>query len=73
MAADINPSGAKLDFSDDMSYGDYLSLDTVLNAQHPLSTDHNEMLFIMNGSVVTTDWHGTYIGCFAYRPTFSTC
>jgi tryptophan 2,3-dioxygenase len=47
MAADINPSGAKLDFADDMSYGDYLSLDTVLNAQHPLSTDHNEMLFII--------------------------
>src|ERR1044071_8708821 len=47
MAADINPCGAKLDFADDMSYGDYLSLDTVLNAQHPLSTDHNEMLFII--------------------------
>ncbi len=39
--------GAKLDFSDDMSYGDYLSLDAVLNAQHPLSEDHNEMLFII--------------------------
>ncbi len=47
MAADINSSGAKLNFADDMNYGDYLSLDTVLNAQHPLSTDHNEMLFII--------------------------
>jgi tryptophan 2,3-dioxygenase len=39
--------GAKLDFSADMSYGDYLHLDAVLTAQHPLSPDHNEMLFIV--------------------------
>ncbi len=39
--------GAKLDFSADMSYGDYLHLDAVLNAQHPRSPDHNEMLFIV--------------------------
>jgi tryptophan 2,3-dioxygenase len=39
--------GAKLDFSDSMSYGDYLSLDTLLDAQHLLSDDHNEMLFII--------------------------
>ena len=38
---------AKLDFSAEMSYGDYLHLDQVLNAQHPLSPDHNEMLFIV--------------------------
>ncbi|WP_028216082.1 tryptophan 2,3-dioxygenase [Paraburkholderia oxyphila] len=38
---------AQLDFSKSMSYGDYLSLDAVLNAQHPLSPDHNEMLFIV--------------------------
>ena len=38
---------AQLDFSDSMSYGDYLSLDTLLAAQHPLSPDHNEMLFIV--------------------------
>jgi tryptophan 2,3-dioxygenase len=37
----------QLDFSRDMSYGDYLHLDEVLNAQHPLSPDHNEMLFIV--------------------------
>lgn len=47
MAADVQAHGAKLDFDDDMSYGDYLALDSVLNAQHPLSTDHNEMLFII--------------------------
>ena len=39
--------GAQLDFSRDMSYGDYLRLDQVLSAQHPLSPDHNEMLFII--------------------------
>lgn len=38
---------AKLDFSKSMSYGDYLSLDPILNAQHPRSADHNEMLFII--------------------------
>jgi tryptophan 2,3-dioxygenase len=38
---------AQLDFSADMSYGDYLHLDAVLNAQAPLSPDHNEMLFIV--------------------------
>jgi tryptophan 2,3-dioxygenase len=38
---------ARLDFSQEMSYGDYLHLDAVLSAQHPLSPDHNEMLFIV--------------------------
>ena len=37
----------QLDFSKDMSYADYLHLDQVLAAQHPLSPDHNEMLFIV--------------------------
>jgi tryptophan 2,3-dioxygenase len=37
----------QLDFSKDMSYADYLHLDAVLTAQHPLSPDHNEMLFIV--------------------------
>jgi tryptophan 2,3-dioxygenase len=39
--------GAQTDFSASMSYGDYLHLDAVLGAQHPLSPDHNEMLFIV--------------------------
>jgi tryptophan 2,3-dioxygenase len=39
--------GAKMDFSQAMSYGDYLALDQVLSAQHPRSPDHNEMLFIV--------------------------
>jgi tryptophan 2,3-dioxygenase len=38
---------ARLDFSRDMSYGDYLQLDAILNAQKPLSPDHNELLFIV--------------------------
>jgi tryptophan 2,3-dioxygenase len=43
----VADEGARLDFRQDMSYGDYLHLDEVLNAQHPLSPDHNEMLFIV--------------------------
>jgi tryptophan 2,3-dioxygenase len=44
---DVQREGAQLDFSRDMSYGDYLHLDQVLGAQHPLSPDHNELLFII--------------------------
>lgn len=40
-------TGAKMDFAEDMSYGDYLRLDPILDAQHPLSTAHDEMLFIV--------------------------
>ena len=43
----VAEEGAQLDFKADMSYGDYLHLDQVLTAQHPLSPDHNEMLFIV--------------------------
>jgi tryptophan 2,3-dioxygenase len=39
--------GAKMDFSQSMSYGDYLGLEQILHAQHPLSPNHNEMLFII--------------------------
>jgi tryptophan 2,3-dioxygenase len=39
--------GAQMDFSQSMSYGDYLKLDQVLSAQHPRSPNHNEMLFIV--------------------------
>ncbi|MBT9292463.1 tryptophan 2,3-dioxygenase [Prosthecodimorpha staleyi] len=38
---------AKLDFTRDMSYADYLDLDRILAAQHPLSPDRNELLFII--------------------------
>ncbi|MBT9501647.1 MAG: tryptophan 2,3-dioxygenase [Burkholderiaceae bacterium] len=43
----VREEGAQLDFSKDMSYGDYLHLDQVLSAQHPRSPEHNEMLFIV--------------------------
>lgn len=43
----VRDEGAQLDFSKSMSYGDYLQLDAILNAQKPLSPDHNELLFII--------------------------
>ncbi len=42
---------AKVDFSRDMSYGDYLHLDEVLGAQHQRSEAHDEMLFIVQHQV----------------------
>ena len=53
MTAPTNPEemvkaeGAQLDFTHDMTYGSYLHLDEILTAQHPLSPEHNEMLFII--------------------------
>ena len=38
---------AQMSFEGRMSYGDYLSLDPVLSAQHPRSSAHDEMLFII--------------------------
>ena len=46
-AADGGWHDAQLDFARSMSYGDYLHLDEILEAQHPLSPDHNELLFIV--------------------------
>ena len=46
-AGDATWHGAQMDFSNSMSYGDYLGLNQILNAQHPLSPNHNEMLFIV--------------------------
>jgi tryptophan 2,3-dioxygenase len=39
--------GAQMAFDGRMAYGDYLGLDAVLGAQHPLSSAHDEMLFIV--------------------------
>jgi tryptophan 2,3-dioxygenase len=36
-----------MSFREGMSYSDYLGLDQILNAQHPLSAAHDEMLFII--------------------------
>ena len=43
----VQDEKAQLDFSASMSYSDYLSLDAILNAQHPRSPAHDEMLFIV--------------------------
>jgi tryptophan 2,3-dioxygenase len=39
--------GAQMAFDGRMSYGDYLRLDAILDAQAPLSDAHDEMLFII--------------------------
>ncbi len=39
--------GAQMSMVRDMSYGDYLALAKILDAQHPLSDAHDEMLFII--------------------------
>lgn len=44
---DPGRDGAQMAFDGRMSYTDYLGLDAVLDAQHPLSTAHDELLFIV--------------------------
>jgi tryptophan 2,3-dioxygenase len=39
--------GAEMSFAKRMSYGDYLHLERVLDAQKPLSSAHDELLFII--------------------------
>jgi tryptophan 2,3-dioxygenase len=47
-AAERAPAeGAHTDFHQRMSYSDYLGLDKVLSAQKPLSSAHDELLFII--------------------------
>jgi tryptophan 2,3-dioxygenase len=41
------PEGAFDNFRNEMSYGDYLGLDSLLTAQKPRSKEHNELLFII--------------------------
>ena len=40
-------AGVHRDFREEMSYGSYLALDTLLDAQRPMSEHHDEMLFIV--------------------------
>lgn len=56
MSESGTPADGVVDFSDEnihwdmsraFSYGEYLQLDKLLGAQHPLSDQHDEMLFIM--------------------------
>lgn len=44
---DPSTEGAEMSFKDRMSYSDYLHLEKVLDAQEPLSSAHDEMLFII--------------------------
>ncbi|SLN30197.1 tryptophan 2,3-dioxygenase [Oceanibacterium hippocampi] len=41
------PAGTHTDFTEAMSYGDYLGLGAILNAQRPCSDEHDELLFII--------------------------
>ena len=47
MTDDPAHDGARMAFDGRMAYGDYLSLGEILTAQHPRSTAHDEMLFII--------------------------
>ncbi|MFP7571547.1 tryptophan 2,3-dioxygenase [Marivita sp. S2033] len=49
MSDPYNPEteGAQMAFDGRMAYADYLGLDAILSAQHPLSRAHDEMLFIV--------------------------
>lgn len=44
-------AGVATDFRDQMTYSSYLHLDTLLDAQHPVSDQHDEMLFIVQHQV----------------------
>ncbi len=39
--------GAQMSFDGRMSYGDYLSIEQILSAQHPRTDAHDEMLFVI--------------------------
>lgn len=44
---DLSDEGVHWDLGASTSYDEYLRLDRLLDAQHPLSTEHDEMLFII--------------------------
>ena len=48
---DPSSDGAQMSFDGRMSYGDYLHLNELLSAQKPLSTAHDEMLFVIQHQV----------------------
>ena len=47
MSDDTPHAGAQMRFDGRMAYADYLALDRVLEAQHPRSDAHDELLFII--------------------------
>ncbi len=44
---DVSDEGIHWDLTHSLSYSQYLGLDKLLDAQHPLSYEHDEMLFIV--------------------------
>jgi tryptophan 2,3-dioxygenase len=44
---DLSDEAVHWDLGSSLSYGEYLRLDRLLDAQRPLSTEHDEMLFII--------------------------
>lgn len=44
---DVSGEDIHWDFKDEMSYGGYLALDTLLAAQRPITDEHDEMLFVV--------------------------
>jgi len=44
---DLSDEQVHWDLGESLSYSQYLNLDKLLNAQHPLSYQHDEMLFIV--------------------------
>ena len=46
-AVDLSDEAVHWNVARDETYGGYLDLDRVLSAQHPRSTEHDEMLFII--------------------------
>jgi tryptophan 2,3-dioxygenase len=46
-AVDLADEGVHWDLRETMSYGDYLSLDRLLSSQNPLTSEHDEVLFII--------------------------
>ena len=48
---DLSDEEVHWDLGEHLSYSQYLNLDKLLGAQHPLSYHHDEMLFIINHQV----------------------
>lgn len=78
-AYDPENDGARMSFRDDMSYGDYLGMDTLLDAQRPQTSTHDEMLFIIQHqtselwmSLILHELHAArqLIASGAYREAF---
>jgi tryptophan 2,3-dioxygenase len=44
---DLSDEQVHWDLGESLSYSQYLNLDKLLDAQHPLSYQHDEMLFIV--------------------------